>query len=172
MQPQFRAGDFFHDCQHSKCRGDRAVSPAIRHVQLAAAAALAGELGKRRGKPRLAELHAGERQRVEFAREHKAVEPRRAEKLKGLRCAPAFGEVRALEDDLPGIDRRGGERRQIRRRQHPRQPRGVEPVGAPPALHRHDGELSFFRQEFFVEQLREFAGRHPVAQRNRIEPDE
>src|SRR5439155_12668216 len=98
-------------------------------------------------------------------------EPWRSDPLEGSLRPPSFGQIGALDQDDTGIERRGGERAQVRRRIHPAQLRLVEPHAAPPALKLHHRQLGP-HTELAIEEVAELANGEPVAHGDRRWPDE
>ena len=105
---------------------------------------------------------------VQRVRELHAVDPRRADVLERRVGSAAHRQVRALDRADAGVERGLVHVAHVGRRIDPGQRRVVEPVVAPPVLHRHDRQV---RADLVlgVEELRQLAERHPVPDRHRRE---
>ena len=145
---------------------------AIGHVDLAAAAGLLRVLLERR----LEERPAGSARPAARARSSRPRAARRRSTAR--RSARTAASCRALPTAscprrAPRPDRRSrvSSVGMFGDGMHPRQAGLVEVHRAPPAVHRHDVERAA-DAELVVEQPRQLADRHAVAQRNRELPDE
>src|SRR6185437_13934073 len=159
-----RGGDF-KTHQHRVERG------AIRDDESDSVAKLTFIWGRIRREKSGHEADAGDVAMIQFGSKLRPVNPRRAEKFEGRIRAAANGNAASLQDFDAGIEERGVERPQIRRGRKPRQASRFEGIFAMPILHLDDVQVDA-DFVFGVEHLRELAGRHGVARRQREISDE
>src|SRR5262249_37260042 len=131
----------------------------------------AGKFLKRWLKIIFAKENSRQVQTIKLAAKFFRVDERRTENLKRPCRAPAFGNVRSLEQTHSRINGRGIERRHVRRRHHPGQSGLIEPHRAFPILHRQDRQ-SAFRKGLIAKLSRQFADRLAVANWNWMKADE
>ena len=142
--------------------GDRDVDATAR---------LALELARGRRESDRHECHARNLSGGQCVGERPAVEPRRAEHLERCVGAAAHREIRELEHPDARVEEGLGQIPHVGRRVHPLQACGVECVGSLPALARHHRQVEIELQ-VGREHLRQFADRHPVAERDRMAANE
>ena len=140
---------------------------AVRDDEIDAAAFLALKYGGARREAHRHKTHAREAPLVQIRRELLAVEPRRADNFKRRIGSPPHRHVRRLKQPDARIQSRLRQAAHVGRRVDPRLSRPVEPHRAPPTLHLHDAQVATYLS-LLVEETREFADGHAVANRDHV----
>lgn len=149
----------------------RVKSPSIGDSQPNTAASLSGKLARIRSEPNGVERHARQRDTVEIACQHPAVNPGCADHLKrGIGAAPDR-HIGRLQQANTWIQNRCVQAADIRRRVYPWQLGRVKIVPAVPAMHFDYLQIDI-DSHFNFEKVSQFADGHPVTNRQTMKADE